>query len=333
VTKSNGYLIETKNLRKYFTINKSILSSLLGEKEIYVHAVDGVSFGIKKGESFGLVGESGCGKTTTGRLLLLLENPTTGEILFDGSNTNNLDGKELKAFRRRTQIIFQDPYSSLDPRKTVYDIIAEPMSIHGIPTSEVEKRITEMMEIVELIPVETFLYSYPHELSGGQRQRVAVARALILNPEFIVADEPVSMIDVSMRIGILNLLMGLRERFNISFLFITHDLAVARYVCDRMAVMYLGKIVEIGRTEGIIKTPVHPYSSALISSVPRLYSDNPEPQIKGEVPSAIEPPSGCRFHPRCPYAEEICEREEPHLVEVGDGRMVACHLKVSVPGM
>jgi len=332
VTKIDGYLIETQNLRKYFAINKGILSSLLGEKEIYVHAVDGVSFGIKKGESFGLVGESGCGKTTTGRLLLLLENPTSGEILFDGSDINNLDGNELKEFRRRTQIIFQDPYSSLDPRKTIYDIIAEPMNIHGIPTSEAEKRITAMMEIVELTPVETFLYNYPHELSGGQRQRVAVARALILNPEFIVADEPVSMIDVSMRIGILNLLKDLRERFNISFLFITHDLAVARYVCDRIAVMYLGKIVEIGRTEEIIKAPIHPYSAALISSVPRLYSDNPKPQIKGEVPTAIEPPSGCRFHPRCPYAEEICGREEPQLVDVEGGRMVACHLKASAPG-
>lgn len=333
MTEIDGYLIESQNLMKYFVINKGILSSLLGEKEIYVHAVDGVSFAIKRGESFGLVGESGCGKTTIGRLLLLLENPTSGKILFDGSETDNLDGKELKAFRKRTQIIFQDPYSSLDPRKTVYDIIAEPMNIHGFPTSEIKKRITEMMEIVELVPVETFLYNYPHELSGGQRQRVAVARALILNPEFIVADEPVSMIDVSMRIGILNLLKDLRERFNISFLFITHDLAVARYVCDRMAVMYLGKIVEIGRTEEIVKTPIHPYSAALISSVPRLYSDNPELQIKGEVPSAIEPPSGCRFHPRCPYAKEICGREEPQLVEMEDSRMVACHLKASASRM
>ena len=306
-------LVHAVDLRKYFAVNKGIIASLFGEEEIYVHAVDDVSFEIRRGDIFGLVGESGCGKTTTGRLLLMLEKTTSGEILFDGSDVNNLKKNELKEFRRRTQIIFQDPYSSLDPRKTVYDIISEPINIHRAVGSEAEKKekITRILEIVELTPTETFIYKYPHELSGGQRQRVAVARALILNPDFIVADEPVSMIDVSMRIGILNLLMELREKFNISLLFITHDLAVARYICDRIAVMYLGKIVESGRTEELIENPIHPYSIALISSVPRLYTTPEKPKIRGEIPTAINPPSGCRFHPRCPHAFEMCSVKEP----------------------
>jgi peptide/nickel transport system ATP-binding protein len=330
VESEGDYLIRAVDLKKYFDVNKGIIASLLGEEEIHVHAVDGIGFGIRRGETFGLVGESGCGKTTTGRLLLLLETPTSGSILFDGSDIGSLGREELKNFRRKTQIIFQDPYSSLDPRKTVYDIISEPINIHGATASETEKmeKITRILEIVELTPVESFIYKYPHELSGGQRQRVAVARALILNPDFIVADEPVSMIDVSMRIGILNLMMGLQEKFDISFLFITHDLAVARYVCDRIAVMYLGKIIESGRTEELIEAPIHPYSKALISSVPRLYTESPEkPKIKGEIPTAIEPPPGCRFHPRCPYTMEVCGREEPVLREVGEERYVACHLR------
>lgn len=322
-------LVHAVDLRKYFAVNKGIIASLFGEEEIYVHAVDDVSFEIRRGDIFGLVGESGCGKTTTGRLLLMLEKTTSGEILFDGSDVNNLKKNELKEFRRRTQIIFQDPYSSLDPRKTVYDIISEPINIHRAVGSEAEKKekITRILEIVELTPTETFIYKYPHELSGGQRQRVAVARALILNPDFIVADEPVSMIDVSMRIGILNLLMELREKFNISLLFITHDLAVARYICDRIAVMYLGKIVESGRTEELIENPIHPYSIALISSVPRLYTTPEKPKIRGEVPTAINPPSGCRFHPRCPHAFEMCSVKEPPLKEIGKDRFVACHLE------
>ena len=323
-------LVETVNLRKYFPVKRGFISSLFREEESYVHAVDEISFGIGRGEIFGLVGESGCGKTTTGRTILLLENPTSGKIIFDGTDITSLKKKELKTFRRRTQIIFQDPYSSLDPRKTVYDIVAEPMNIHKTADSESEKRdqIMKMLEVVDLTPTEGFIYKFPHELSGGQRQRVAVARALILNPEFIVADEPVSMIDVSMRIGILNLLLDLREKFNISFLFITHDLAVARYICDRIAVMYLGKIVEMGRTEDLIRNPIHPYASALIASVPRLYSKKTrEPEISGEVPTAISPPSGCRFHPRCLHAIEMCNVKEPPLIEVGEDRSVACHLR------
>jgi peptide/nickel transport system ATP-binding protein len=332
---SDEILIETVNLKKYFPVKKGIFSTLFRAESTYVHAVDEINFNIKKGEIFGLVGESGCGKTTTGRILLLLENPTSGDILFDGSDITSIGKKELKQFRRNTQIIFQDPYSSLDPRKTVYDIITEPINIHKTIDSEFEKKdkIKKILEVVDLTPSENFINKYPHELSGGQRQRVAVARALILNPKFIVADEPVSMIDVSMRIGILNLLLELREKFDISFLFITHDLAIARYICDRIAVMYLGKIVELGKTEDLINNPMHPYSIALIGSVPRLYSNKPEGiEIKGEVPTAINPPSGCRFHPRCPYAYDKCDAEEPQLNEINKDRFVACHLRADAHG-
>lgn len=332
---SDEILVETVNLKKYFQVKKGIFSTLFRAGSTYVHAVDEINFNIKKGEIFGLVGESGCGKTTTGRILLLLENPTSGDILFDGSDITSIGKKELKQFRRKTQIIFQDPYSSLDPRKTVYDIIAEPINIHKTIDSELEKndKIKKILEVVDLTPSESFIYKYPHELSGGQRQRVAVARALILNPKFIVADEPVSMIDVSMRIGILNLLLELREKFDISFLFITHDLAIARYICDRIAVMYLGKIVELGKTEDLINNPMHPYSIALIGSVPRLYSKKPEGiEIKGEVPTAINPPSGCRFHPRCPYAYNECDVKEPQLKEINKDRYVACHLRADAHG-
>jgi len=322
-------IIDVVDLKKYFPVNMGFISSLLGRGIIYVRAVDGINLKIRRGEIFGLVGESGCGKTTTGRSILLLEKPTSGSVFFNGVDITSLKKRGLREFRRGTQMIFQDPYSSLDPRKTAYDVISEPVNINKAVHSESEKkgRIKNMLEVVGLTPTETFMYKYPHELSGGQRQRVAVARALILNPQFIVADEPVSMIDVSMRIGILNLLLDLRSKFNISFLFITHDIAIARYMCDRIAVMYLGKIVEMGETEDLIKNPVHPYSMALMASVPRLTSKkHDEPQIKGEVPTAINPPSGCRFHPRCPYVSERCRSEEPQLIRVGKDRLVACHL-------
>jgi len=303
----------------------------LTSKEIpYVHAVDDVSFEIAQQEIFGLVGESGCGKTTTGRLMLRLIEPTAGEVLFRGVNITALNlEREMRKLRRKMQVIFQDPYESLNPRMSVFDIIAEPLRIQKAAESEdeVEDKVAEALEELDLTPPEEFMYRFPHELSGGQRQRIAIARAFVLRPEFLVADEPVSMLDVSIRTEVLKLLLGLIERFHSSFLYITHDIALARHMCDRIGVMYLGKIVEKGNTETIIGEPMHPYSEALIAAVPV-----PDPSarrigvvIKGEVPSAVNPPPGCRFHTRCPYAFEMCRRVEPKLVEIEKDRYVACH--------
>lgn len=326
----NDIIIETRNLVKHFPLKLGFFKTLAAGKNVpVVHAVDNISFKIKKKEIFGLVGESGCGKTTTGKLLIRLIEPTSGEIYFQGVNLVKIPESEMQKLRSQIQIIFQDPYESLNPRMSIFDIVTEPLRLirNGLSDEEISERAHRILEDMGLVPPEEFLYRFPHELSGGQRQRVAVGRAFIVNPKFIVADEPVSMLDASIRSEVLKLILGLTKKMQVSYLYITHDIALARYTCDRIAVMYLGKIVEKGVTENVIKKPLHPYTEALLAAVPV-----PDPTarrieivIKGEVPSAVVPPPGCRFHTRCPYMQEICKKKEPPLVEVEEGRYVACH--------
>ena len=317
------------DLKKWFPVRKSFVSTLTSKETKYVKAVDGVSFDIAKGEIFALAGESGCGKTTTGKTLLRLLEPTGGHIYFQGQDITGIGKREMKDLRRRMQIVYQDPYESLNPRMTVHDIIAEPISIHSLAdtTAEVDELIYRSLKDVELVPPEEFIGRFPHELSGGQRQRVAIARTMVMNPEFIVADEPISMLDVSIRAGLLKIMLKSGEAKGVTYLFITHDLAYARHICDRGAIMYLGKIVEMSDMDGLVNNPLHPYTVALMAAVPV-----PDPQIEkakaiisGEVPTPIDPPSGCRFHPRCPKATDLCNREEPKLKEHGEGHFVACH--------
>ncbi len=322
-------LIEVKGMKKWFPVNTGFLSSLLYKQELYVKAVDGVTFDIKKGEILVLAGESGCGKTTTGRCVLYLEPPTEGNVFYAGINLGELDRNEMKELRKRMQITFQDPYESLNPKQSIYGIVSEPLTVHKIPLtpSQRRERVLEALENVALTPPEDYIDRYPHELSGGQRQRISIARALILHPEFMVADEPVSMLDVSIRAEILNLLLKLREELGLTYLFITHDLAVATYIADRIGIMYLGKIMEIGPAHDVAFNPQHPYTRALISAVP---SGDPTVKrrvesLKGEPPSPINVPPGCRFHPRCPYAQDICAREMPEERDMGNGHFVACH--------
>jgi oligopeptide transport system ATP-binding protein len=326
VNATNGQaLLEVRQLAMHFPVIEGIV---LGRKVGEVKAVDGVDFSIQRGETLGLVGESGCGKTTTGRCILRLERPTAGQILFDGQDINQMPRKELLGLRRRMQVIFQDPYSSLNPRMKVGDIIGEPIQVHGVERDAGRRRarVRELLAVCGLDP--KFADRYPHEMSGGQRQRVGIARALALDPEFIVCDEAVSALDVSIQAQIVNLLEDLRERFGLTYLFIAHDLSVVRHLCQRVAVMYLGRIVEMAAGDELFDNPLHPYTQALLSAVPV-----PDPRIeasrdfrppKGEVPSPINPPSGCVFHPRCPIAVESCRRDRPALRELRPGHWVAC---------
>lgn len=321
-------LISVSDLKKHFEIRPGLLSRFRRKGKM-VHAVDGVTFAIHKGDVLSLVGESGCGKTTLARLMLRLLRPTEGSIVFDGQDLFKADKKEVQKIRVKMQAVFQDPYASLDPKKTVRQIVAEPLVVNHLSkdSSETFERVSKALDTVGLTPAGSFADKFPYELSGGQRQRVAIARAVVINPHFIVADEPVSMLDVSIRAEILALLLGLKRKLNLSYLFITHDLSVARYVSDRMAVMYLGKIVEIGATDDVCANPVHPYTKALLSAVPAM---NPRKRhkplgLKGEVPDSVEIPTGCRFRPRCPFVFEKCG-VEPELMKVGEDHYASCYL-------
>jgi oligopeptide transport system ATP-binding protein len=323
-------LLDVKGLRMHFPVTEGLFARRVVAE---VKAVDGVDFTVRRGETLGLVGESGCGKTTTGRCILRLERPTAGAIIYDGvdlagTGRNELGRKDLLALRRRIQVIFQDPFSSLNPRMTVGAIIDEPMKVHRIEPDATRRRdrMRELLSVCGLDP--NFADRYPHEMSGGQRQRVGIARALALNPEFIVCDEPVSALDVSIQAQVVNLLEDLREQFGLTYLFIAHDLSVVRHLCQRVAVMYLGRIVEMADSDTLFGAPLHPYTQALLAAVPV-----PDPSIErgrvfrpvqGEVPSPINPPSGCVFHPRCPIAVESCRHTRPEPVEVRPGHIVAC---------
>jgi len=316
-------LLTVQHLKKYFPIHRGVL----GRAAEYVKAVDDVSFMIKRGETFGLVGESGCGKTTAGRAILRLHEPDSGSIRFDGADLLSLGKQELRRKRRDMQIIFQDPYASLNPRMTIRTIVGEPFAIHGIASgSERETRIADLLKTVGLD--SSVMNRYPHEFSGGQRQRIGIARALALKPKFIVADEPVSALDVSIQAQIINLLADLQQQFGLTYLFISHAIPVIEHISTRIGVMYLGKLVEVGTSRQICTSPKHPYTQALLSAVPI-----PDPAAKkqrvvlrGDVPTPINPPPGCRFHTRCPIAVDRCKTEEPPLRQIEDGRDVACHL-------
>lgn len=318
-------LVEIRNLKKYFPVTEGIV---IQKTVAEVKAIDDISFKILKGETLGLVGESGCGKTTTGRCILQLERPTSGQIIYDGTDMDTVDRRELNKLRQRIQVIFQDPYSSLNPRMKIGQIISEPMRVHGIEPDPAtrNKRVDELLSVCGLSP--KMADRYPHEMSGGQRQRVGIARALSLNPEFIVCDEAVSALDVSIQAQVINLLEDLRDEFDLTYLFIAHDLSVVRHLCHRVAVMYLGKLVELAECDELFDNPLNPYTQALLGSVPipdpEIERQREHRVIQGEVPSPMNPPSGCVFHPRCPKAVENCKEEIPGLREIKPGHWVAC---------
>ncbi len=329
--KSNNRVVFSVNdLQKWFPLQQGFIDSLLKrENKEFIRAVDGVSFSLRAGEIVGIVGESGSGKTTVGMTALRLYEPTGGTITFMDEDITNLNHNDLQDFRRQAQIIFQNPYESLNPRSTVFESVVEPLRLNKIGTRDDHlDRVLQALERAEVSPPENYLDRYPHELSGGQRQRLAIARAIVIEPKFLVADEPASMLDVSIRAGILNLLKRLSETLETAILYISHDLATVRYICERTITMYAGKIIEFGDTDTLIQDPLHPYTQLLIRAIPEI-----DPNVKrervlleGEVPNLVDPPSGCRFHPRCPFVMDECRVEEPQLQEVKKGHWVACHL-------
>ena len=309
-------LLEVKNLKKYFKTKDGML-----------HAVDNVSFNIKKGETLGLVGESGCGKSTTGRAILRIHEPTDGKVIYNGDNVLDYNKQKKKQMLKKMQIVFQDPYSSLNPRLDVFDLIADPLYVNKVYDSK-EKTANKVKEVMDLVGLEQRLVnSYPHELDGGRRQRIGIARALVLEPEFIVLDEPVSALDVCIQAQILNLMNELQERLDLTYLFISHDLSVVRHVSDTIAVMYLGKIIELSDYKTIFEDPKHPYTQALLSAIPipKVGANRERMILEGDVPSPIDPPPGCRFYGRCPYKKDICKERDPELLNIGENRYVACH--------
>lgn len=325
MTVNNDVLLRVDELKMHFPIYRGVFQRQVGA----VRAVDGVSFDVKRGETLGLVGESGCGKSTTGRTILQLYKPTDGNVHFEGKDLVRLKGEEMRLMRRKMQMIFQDPYASLNPRMTVGQLVGEPLMVHNVATGgEINERVAHLLELVNLNP--TFASRYPHEFSGGQRQRIGVARALALQPSFIICDEPISALDVSIQAQVVNLLEELQEKFNLTYLFIAHDLSMVRHISKRVAVMYLGVIVELAERDDLYKEPLHPYTQALLSAVPI-----PDPVadakrarmiLEGDVPSPANPPSGCRFRTRCPIAEARCAESRPDFREVKPGHFVACHL-------
>jgi peptide/nickel transport system ATP-binding protein len=316
-------LLEIRNLKKHYPIKKGLFSKQVGA----VKAVDGINLTVQQGETLAIVGESGCGKSTTGRAILRLIEPTDGEILFNGTDIRKLNTEQLRKFRTDMQMVFQDPFASLDPRWTVQQVLEEPLITHEkLSKTQLKERVEELLEVVGLAPYHA--HRYPHEFSGGQRQRIGIARALALHPKFIVCDEPVSALDVSIQAQVLNLMKDLQKQYDLTYMFISHDLSVVKFISDRVGVMYLGKLVELAPTQEVFREPLHPYTKALMSAVPVADPEAERDRIvlKGDVPSPENPPSGCAFHNRCPAAMEICSKVQPIFAEAAPGRQVACHL-------
>ena len=326
-------ILRVEDLEVHFPLMKGVV---IQRQVATVKAVDGISFAMRRGDTLGLVGESGCGKSTTGLAILRMLEPTAGRIVFEGQDITTHDKERMRPIRRRMQMVYQDPYGSLNPRMKVRDIIGEPLEVHGLANDAAayRERVEKLIAMVGLLP--DMAERYPHEFSGGQRQRIGIARALALEPSLVICDEPVSALDVSIQAQVVNLFMALQERLELTYVFIAHDLAVVRHICDRIAVMYLGCIVEIARRDDLYKAPLHPYTEALLAAIPvadpEVEARRPRVIVKGEVPSALRPPSGCRFHPRCPKAMDKCKTVDPALVDLGSGRSVACHLHAAAPG-